>query len=137
VNFFIFVSQQWYLFALLIALIALFLYTEQRKSGKSIGTAELVRLMNNDQAVVVDVRPSTEFDSGHIHGSRNIPHNKLVSRIAELEKSRDKTIVVVDKLGQHSSGAGKTLGREGYSVQRLGGGINEWQNASLPLVTGK
>jgi rhodanese-related sulfurtransferase len=137
VNFFIFVSQQWYLFALLIALIALFLYTEQRKSGKSIGTAELVRLMNSDQAVVVDVRPSSEFDSGHIHGARNIPHSKLASRIAELEKSRDKIIVLVDKLGQHSGGAGKTLGKEGYSVQRLGGGISEWQNAGLPLVTGK
>ncbi len=136
-DFFIFVSEKWFLFALLIALIALFLLTEQNKSGKTIGTSELVRMTNNDQAIVVDVRPSAEFDLGHIHGSRNIPHSKIASRIAELEKYRSTIIVLVDKLGQHSGGAGKVLSKEGYDVQRLRGGISEWQGASLPLVTGK
>jgi len=103
VNIFIFVSEQWLLISLLFALIGFFLFTEQRKSGKTLGTAELVRLMNSDQAVVVDVRTTAEFESGHIHGSRNIPHTKLASRIGELEKSRGKTIVVVDKIGQHSA----------------------------------
>jgi len=137
VDFFIFVSEQWLLISLLIALIGVFLFTEQGKSGKSISPAELVRLMNSEEAVVVDVRTAGEFESGHIHGSRNIPHGKLASRIAELEKFRSKIIVVVDKIGQHSGGAGKTLTKESYDVRRLGGGISEWQGASLPLVSGK
>jgi len=45
--------------------------------------------------------------------------------------------VVVDKIGQHSGGVGKTLTKESYDVRRLGGGISEWQGASLPLVSGK
>ena len=93
--------------------------------------------MNSDQAVVVDVRTTAEFESGHIHGSRNIPHTKLASRIGELEKSRGKTIVVVDKIGQHSGGAGKLLTKDNYDARRLSGGISEWQGASLPLVSGK
>ena len=136
-DFFIFVSEQWLLISLLIALIGVFLFTEQRKSGKSISTAELVRLMNSEEAVVVDLRTAAEFESGHIHGSRNIPHNKLAGRIAELEKVRSKIIVVVDKIGQHSGGAGKALTKENYDARRLGGGISEWQGASLPLVSGK
>ena len=95
-DFFIFVSEQWLLISLLIALIGVFLFTEQGKSGKSISPAELVRLMNSEEAVVVDVRSAGEFESGHIHGSRNIPHGKLASRIAELEKyimgKDDKTL---------------------------------------------
>ena len=93
--------------------------------------------MNNDQAVVVDVRTAAEFEAGHIHGALSIPHTKLASRIAELEKSRGKIIVVVDKIGQHSGGAGKAAERKKLDARRLGGGISEWQGASLPLVTGQ
>ncbi|MGB0449239.1 MAG: rhodanese-like domain-containing protein [Porticoccaceae bacterium] len=136
-EFFIFVSEQWLLISLLAALIAVFFLTEQSKSGKSISTSELVRMMNSDDAVVVDVRSGAEFDSGHIHGAINIPHQKLASRIAELEKYREKTIVIADKIGQHSGAAGKKLSSEDFNVRRLGGGISEWQGSSLPLVKGK
>ncbi len=136
-EFFIFASEQWLLITLLAALIAVFFLTEQGKSGKSLSTSELVRLINSDEAVVVDVRSAAEFESGHIHGALSIPHQKLASRIAELEKYRDKTIVVVDKIGQHSGAAGKKLSGEEFNVCRLGGGISEWQGSSLPLVKGK
>lgn len=136
-DFFIFVSEQWLLITLLAALIAVFLLTEQSKSGKSLSTSELVRLMNNDKALVLDVRSAAEFDSGHIHGAISIPHQKLASRIAELEKYRDKIIVVVDKIGQHSGAMGKKLSSQAFNVRRLGGGISEWQGSSMPLVKGK
>lgn len=134
---FVFVSEQWLLITLLAALIGVFLITEQRKSGKSLGTSELVRLMNSDEAVVVDVRSTAEYETGHIHGALSIPHLKLASRITELEKYRDKIIVVVDKIGQHSGAAGKALSSQEFNVRRLGGGISEWQGSSLPLVKGK
>ncbi len=134
---FIFVSEQWLLITLLAALIGVFFVTEQSKSGKSLGSSELVRLINNDEAVVVDVRSAAEFEAGHIHGALSIPHLKLASRIAELEKNRDKIIVVVDKIGQHSGAAGKALSSKEFNVRRLSGGISEWQGSSLPLVQGK
>ena len=134
---FVFVSEQWLLITLLAALIGVFVLTEQRKSGKTLTTSELVRLMNNDEAVVIDVRSNAEFESGHIHGALSIHHQKLASRIAELEKYREKIIVVADKIGQHSGPAGKKLSAAEFNVRRLGGGISEWQGSSLPLVKGK
>ena len=134
---FVFVSEQWLLITLLAALIGVFVLTEQRKSGKTLTTSELVRLMNDDEAIVVDVRSAAEFESGHIHGALSIPHLKLASRIAELEKYREKIIVVADKIGQHSGAAGKKLSAAEFNVRRLGGGISEWQGSSLPLVKGK
>lgn len=134
---FVFVSEQWLLITLLAALIGIFFISEQNKSGKSLGSSELVRLMNKDEAVVVDVRTTAEYENGHIHGALSIPHLKLASRIAELEKHRDKIIVVVDKIGQHSGGAGKTLSSKEFNVLRFSGGISEWQGSSLPLVKGK
>jgi rhodanese-related sulfurtransferase len=137
VEFFVFVSEQWLLITLLAALIGIFVVTEQSKSGKSLNSSELVRIINNDEAVVVDVRSAAEFEAGHIHGALSIPHQKLASRIAELEKHREKVIVLVDKIGQHSGAAGKKLSSEAFNVRRLSGGISEWQGSSLPLVPGK
>jgi len=137
VEIFVFVSQQWILITLLAALIGVFFLTEQNKSGKSLSSSELVRLINSDEAVVVDVRSAAEFEAGHIHGAISIPHQKLASRITELEKHREKIIVVADKIGQHSGAAGKKLSSEEFNVRRLSGGISEWQGSSLPLVKGK
>ncbi len=117
-------------------LLYVFAFTERTKGGKPIPTNEVVTLMNADQAVVVDVRSSSEFEAGHIHGSMSIPHAKLTGRISELEKCRSKIIVVVDQMGQHAGGAGRALSKEGYNVRRLSGGMAEWQGQKMPMVQG-
>ena len=133
---FIFVSEQWILISVLMALIYLFAWTERAKGGKSINTNELVAMMNADTAVLVDVRPQIEFQAGHIHGAINIPHTKVDGRIGELEKSRSKVLVLTDHMGQHAGGAGRKFSKEGYNVRRLSGGMAEWQGQSLPVVQG-
>jgi rhodanese-related sulfurtransferase len=56
-------------------------------------------------------------------------------RVSELEDSKDKPIVVVCKIGQHSSAAGKKLKQLGFeNVRRLSGGMAEWNAAGLPVV---
>lgn len=135
-DFFIFISEQWILVSILLVLIYVFAFTERAKGGKPIAASELVRMMNSDEAVLLDIRNSNEFQDGHVHGAVNIPYNKLASRLAELDKHRDKVLVVADKLGQHAGAAGKTLSKEGYNVRRLSGGMSEWQGQNLPTVKG-
>jgi hypothetical protein len=50
----------------------------------------------------VDIRPAKDFAAGHIVGALNIPQDKLIARLAELEKHKAKTIILVDAQGQHS-----------------------------------
>ena len=74
-------------------------------------------------------------DFDHIVDSLNVPLAKLPERIAELERYRDKPVVLVCKFGQSASGASKTLKEKGFTkVFKLGGGISEWQGSQLPLV---
>jgi len=134
VDIFIFVSEQWVLIGVLMGLIYLFVWSERSKGGKPITANELVAMMNADTAVLVDVRPANEFQAGHIHGAINIPHTKVDSRIGELEKSRDKILVMADHMGQHAGGAGRKFTKEGYNVRRLSGGMGEWQAQSMPVV---
>lgn len=135
-DFFIFASEQWLLLSIFLLLIYAFIWRESSKGGKSISYHELTRMMNSDQAFVLDIRESKEFSSGHIAGATNIPYAKVKERIAELESKKDKLIVLVDKLGQHSGSIGRELGRQGFHVNRLSGGMTEWLNEKLPVVKG-
>ncbi len=99
---FVFASEQWILISVLLMLIYVFAFTERTKGGKPISATELVSLMNSEQAQLVDVRASADFQAGHVHGAMNIPHTQMASRGSELEKHRSKIIVLTDQMGQQS-----------------------------------
>ena len=107
----------------------------QRTGSSSVGPQQAVMLINRKDAVVVDVRDKKEFESGHIVDSINIPLGKLQQRLIELKRHKEKPVVVVCKLGQHSGEAAKTLMQAGHGeVFKLAGGLTEWKAQSLPLV---
>lgn len=133
-DFFVFISEQWILVSLLVLLIYVFAFTERIKGGKPIGIHEVTRLLNSEEAVLLDVRESKEFSAGHIAGAVNIPHNKLSGRLSELDRYREKLVIVADKMGQHAGAAGKALGKAGFQVRRLQGGMSEWTGQGLPTV---
>jgi len=119
----------------LLVLIYVFAFSEQKKAGKQLSVHELTRLLNDDAAILIDLRDSKEYATGCITGAINIPSAKLDGRITELEKYREQKIVLVDKIGQQAAPAGRKLRQAGYDVQRLRGGMGEWMHQSLPLVT--
>ena len=81
------------------------------------------------------MRDKKEFAEGKVAGSLHIPFASLKERAVELEKYKDKQIILVDKMGQHSGMAGKTLQAEGFeNVCRMTGGISEWKSSNMPLV---
>ena len=74
--------------------------------------------------------------AGHITDALHIPAASLADRYAELEKFRDKPIVVVCKMGQSAGPATKTLRAQGFGrSQKLAGGMMEWDAQKLPVVT--
>lgn len=133
----VFVTQEWLLVTTLIVLIYLYAWRERIKSGRPLSPNQVTLLVNQGNAVLVDLRDNAEFKAGHIVGSLNIPHAKLTKESTELASYKDKTIVLIDKIGQHAGAVGRFLGKEGFEVRRLGGGIAEWQAQNLPLIKGK
>lgn len=136
-EFFVFVSEQWVLVSILLVLIYLFAINERVKSGKPVTSHMVTRLINAEEAILVDVRDTKEFSAGHIAGAINIPYAKLMERVAELEPHREKHIIIADKAGQHSGALGRKLKQKEFDVMRLTGGMMEWQNQKLPVVKGK
>lgn len=134
-NLLVFISEQWLLVSLFLALVYLFAVTEHFKAGKQLSVHDVTRLLNAGEALLVDIRDAKEYQSGHINLAINIPFSQLNTRLDELESSRERIVIVVDKLGQQAASAGRTLRRAGFKVQRLRGGMAEWQGQSLPVVS--
>lgn len=96
-----------------------------------------VALINND-GVVVDLRGKEAFDRGHIVNAKNIPYDELEAGKAKIEKFKNKPVVAVCDAGTTSTRAVAALREAGFvSAYTLKGGMNSWNQAGLPVVTGK
>lgn len=129
-----FASNHYLLSSAFVLLLVLLIVTELRKGGKSLSPRELTALVNRDEAVIIDVRPAKEFSAGHIVDALNIPYDKIATRLSELEKHKDKTLIVVDAMGQHAGSVCSELGKAGFTVAKLSGGIASWRGENLPVV---
>lgn len=136
-DFFVFMSEQWLLVSLLVALLYAFALSERFRAGTPASVHEVTRLINSEGARVLDVRDKSEFSAGHIVDALHIPHGEVAERIGELAGSKDKPLIIADKMGQHAGPVGRALKKEGFKVRRLQGGMSEWSNQNLPLVKGR
>lgn len=101
---------------------------------KEVDHIAAMQLINRQNALVLDVREQGEYDAGHVLNSKHIPLGKLKERIGELEKYRERPIVVICRSGQRSASACGFLGKQGFAqAYNFNGGVTAWQKANLPL----
>lgn len=114
---------------------AVFFSLESRRGGQSVSAQQATNLINRQDARVVDLRDSDDFRQGHIAGSLNIPMSQFAERVAELDRFKDKPVILVCKMGSSAGLAGRQLRARGFaSVARLQGGIQGWRADNLPVV---
>lgn len=108
-----------------------------RPAGNSVSPAEATLLINREDAHIVDVREVDEYSGGHLPEARNIPAGKLVERIGELEKFKDKPIILCCATGMRSGKAGAELKKQGFDkLYNLAGGVDAWVGAGYPIKKG-
>ena len=143
----LFASDQWLLITALAAALWGLVFLENKRAGTSLSPQGLTALVNKENAVVIDLREKNDFAEGHIVDAKNLPYKSIQSHLVKpsdtaadgkspFEPYRDKSLVLVCKMGQHSSQVAKKLAEQEFKVYRLGGGLLEWQNAQMPLVKG-
>ena len=82
-------------------------------------TTDYAQLMA-EGAIIIDVRTSGEFNSGHIDGSINIPVTKLSASLNKL-KAKKKPIITCCASGARSASAKNILERGGTANVYNGG----------------
>jgi len=85
--------------------------------------------IQQQQALILDVRSQAEFQQGHLAGAHNIPHTQVAQQINHLTKDKEQAIVVYCRSGNRSSYALQVLEAMGYKHVLNGGGLNEMQAA--------
>ncbi len=87
------------------------------------------RLVEQEGAILLDVRTPEEFEDGHLPGAINIPHDEVPERIDEIDarvKSRDAPVVVYCRSGRRASQAQQSLQQQGFSQVVNLGGLSDW-----------
>lgn len=132
-----FVIENWYLVVAMIISGAYLLWPEIQKllgASAEVGTLEAVQLINQKNAVILDVREAVEYAAGRIANAKQIPLSQLAAKLKELEKFKQKPIIVACRAGMRSAGACKLLKQNEFTqVYQLKGGLTAWQQANLPL----
>jgi rhodanese-related sulfurtransferase len=102
--------------------------------GPSVNTLEATQLINREDALVVDVREQAEYAQSHILNARLLPLSQIEAKIGDIEKFKDKPLILYCATGNRSSTAASVLRKGGFSkVFNLSGGFSAWQQAGLPV----
>ncbi len=102
----------------------------------SVSSPEFEKEIKSDSVQLVDVRTPQEYTEGHIDGASNINvQSDDFKELAHRELSKDSTVLVYCRSGRRSLDAAEMLTVLGYKVVNLKGGIIEWKEVGLPVVS--
>jgi rhodanese-related sulfurtransferase len=111
------------------------LWPALRPAGRRATALQVTQMLNRGKTTLLDVRGADEFAAGHLRDAKNIPLADLANRIGELDKSKNRTVVVVCQSGARSDKAVRQLAAAGFGdVWSLDGGVAAWQAAGLPVT---
>lgn len=94
---------------------------------------ELLARVNDDLVTVIDVRPTEEYDAGHVPGAKNIPLSELAKHLDQFDPEQE---IVAYCRGPHcilAFDAVAKLREKGFKARRLQDGFPEWKTAGLPV----
>ncbi len=98
---------------------------------------ELLRLLEREEVVLVDVRPRSEFDAAHIPGAISRPLPELADGLEEHDPNRQLVAYCRGAYCVMATDAVQMLQGQGYPAKRLRDGMIEWRLAAHPLVEGE
>jgi rhodanese-related sulfurtransferase len=81
--------------------------------------------------VLIDIRPATEFDKGHIGEARNISIAQLLTDEALAELPTDRKVVVYSTGSENAAKASTLLRVAGVDAHVVTGGYNAWHQRIL------
>lgn len=87
---------------------------------------ELLQKAKSGEVVVIDVRPSNEFEAGHLPFALSMPLAELEERLTHLPKDRVIVAYCRGPFCLMSSDAVKLLRAKGFEAQQLRDGVAEW-----------
>ncbi|MFJ9815894.1 rhodanese-like domain-containing protein [Streptomyces sp. NPDC101151] len=104
--------------------------------GAVVPTVEVADLKDGD--FLLDVREDEEWEAGHAERALHIPMSDFVARYGELTEAapQDGRVNVICRSGGRSAQVAMYLIQQGIDAVNVAGGMQVWEAAGRPLVTG-
>lgn len=97
----------------------------------------LAATANGESPLILDVRTPEEYGAGHVPTARNIPHEEMAARLAEISDHRDREVVLYCERGGRAARARQALKAAGFErLYHLVGHMSAWRDAGLPIESG-
>lgn len=105
----------------------LYRHRKDNMALNAVSLDELETMLQNENVLLMDVRPEIEYEFGHITGAISVPMNELMSKLRNI--SADKEIIAYCRgpFCVLADEAVKILSAQGYKVRRLDEGYPEWK----------
>lgn len=100
---------------------------------KSVSSEQFKKIVDSNEAVLVDVRSELEYSAGHIPGAVNIDVNSPDFEIQIREASGGKPLAIYCRSGRRSKSAVGRLKNVGVEVYELNNGFVEWLQKGFPV----
>ncbi len=107
-----------------------------RDDAEAVDMDALLRRARSGDVVVLDTRPTREFEAGHIEGAISIPIDELQRRLAELPKRKEIVAYCRGPYCVYADRAVEALRASGRRARRMKDGFPEWRAAGLPIESG-
>lgn len=107
-----------------------------RSGAEPVSMQELLKRARSADVVVLDTRPASEYEAGHIAGAISIPVDDLRRRLKELPKDKEYVAYCRGPYCVYADQAVELLQAKGRRARRLLEGFPEWRAAGLPIETG-
>lgn len=96
------------------------------KRPKRINAKKAKALIENEQAILVDVRTPREFVGGHISGAVSLPLDTIAAKASKVLPDKEAGVVLYCLSGARSGSAARALARMGYQNVRNLGAMYKW-----------
>jgi rhodanese-related sulfurtransferase/DNA-binding transcriptional ArsR family regulator len=97
---------------------------------------KLLSRARKGEIVVLDVRPSSEYEAGHLPGARSVPLAELEKALGSIPKNREIVAYCRGPYCVLAEKAVELLRSKGYRATRIHDGIVDWKAAGFSLGEG-
>lgn len=108
-------------------------YLTDREALAAISKEDLLQQLDSGTVTVLDIRPTVEYEQGHIGGARSIPIDELAQRLTEIPTDQEVVAYCRGPYCVFADEAVRLLVNRGYRARRLTEGLPEWRAAGYPV----
>lgn len=106
----------------------------RKSASREINPKDAVRIINDENALMLDIREPGDYKAGHIINAKNIPFSRFDEEVPRVSGDKNRPVIVYCKSGMNSQAACGKLQSAGYArVYCLKNGLIGWQEENLPV----